>query len=260
MSFQSGTRAGTSLPRAVSDFLLYPGEGRVGFSGSTLKILACGSMLIDHTGAAVVRTLLRSPAVSDPALRSELGQLYTWMRAVGRLAFPIFCFLLVEGFMHTRNVEKYARRLLLFALLSEFPFDFALKSSWFYPAKQNVYFTLLIGLLVMWGQQIFRDCTVLQALVFMAGLMAGQLLRTDYGYKGVFLIEVLCLLRYYRTAQCICGGIAFSYEKWAPLSMIFCWLYNGKRGIRLKYIFYFFYPAHLLVLGAIRHFVIPALG
>lgn len=121
-----------------------------GFSGSTLKLIAVITMFIDHTGATVLRTILRHPSVSSSQTLHAFWQtVYNCSRSIGRFAFPIFCFLIVEGFQHTRNAGKYALRLLLFALLSEIPFDLALKGSWYYPAKQNVYFTLLIGLLVL---------------------------------------------------------------------------------------------------------------
>ena len=123
-----------------------------GISGSTLKLIAILSMLIDHAGATIIRTLWQSPVISSSVSQSRLwSEIYKISRSVGRIAFPIFCFLIVEGFLHTRNVWRYARRLFLFSLISEIPFDLALKGSWYFPEKQNVYFTLLIGLLVLIG-------------------------------------------------------------------------------------------------------------
>ena len=131
-----------------------PSNKKFGISGSTLKLIAIVSMLIDHTAATVIRALLIS---ASPDWQPGLRTLYSVSRDIGRLAFPIFCFLLVEGFLHTRNPKKYAGRLFLFALISEIPFDLALQSGWFDPGKQNVYFTLLIGLLVLMGLSYFRE-------------------------------------------------------------------------------------------------------
>jgi hypothetical protein len=129
---------------------------RRGFSGSTLKLVAIITMLIDHIGAAVLSRIV----FADGSHISEsvpLYLVYNGMRTIGRLAFPIFCFLLVEGFLHTRNVIKYAIRLAVFALISEIPFDLALFGKTFYSGYQNVFFTLLIGLLVMIGFKLVAE-------------------------------------------------------------------------------------------------------
>ena len=113
---------------------------RYGLSGSTLKLIACATMLIDHTGAALVNQIISSGSLrqNDYETWQKLVYLYKWMRGIGRLAFPIFCFLIVEGFFHTRSVRKYCERMFLFALISEFPFDYALKASVPFWQKQNV--------------------------------------------------------------------------------------------------------------------------
>lgn len=231
---------------------------KFGLSGSTLKIIAIITMLIDHTGATVVQALLRQPYITaDPQTLQTFRQLYSLMRDIGRIAFPIFCFLLVEGFIHTHDVKKYAQRLFLFALISEIPFDFALKPRWFYPGKQNVYFTLLIGLLVLWGVAVCNGQLVLQLLILVSGLLAASFLKTDYSFKGVFLIEVLYIFRSSRLYQCLCGAAAISWEIPAPAAFLPVFFYNGKRGISLKYFFYWFYPVHLVLLGIITKFVLP---
>ncbi|MDD2960124.1 MAG: TraX family protein [Lachnospiraceae bacterium] len=231
---------------------------RFGISGSTLKFIAIITMLIDHTGATVVYALTRQPYITaNPETLALVRHLYTLMRDIGRIAFPIFCFLLVEGFLHTHDVKKYASRMFLFALISEIPFDFALKPSWFYPSKQNVYFTLLIGLLVLWGITACYGKIVLQLLILVAGLLAANLLQTDYSYKGVFLIEVLYLFRFSKLYQCLGGAAAISWEVPAPIAFIPVFFYNGKRGISLKYFFYWFYPVHLVLLGIITKCILP---
>ena len=225
-------------------------------SGSVLKLIAIILMLIDHTGLMI---LYNYPATT--ATLFHFGGIdYSWYRIfrdIGRAAFPIFCFLLVEGFIHTHDVKKYAQRLFLFALISEIPFDFALKPRWFYPGKQNVYFTLLIGLLVLWGVAVCNGQLVIQLLILVSGLLAASFLQTDYSFKGVFLIEVLYIFRSSRLYQCLCGAAAISWEIPAPAAFLPVFFYNGKRGISLKYFFYWFYPVHLVLLGIITKFVLP---
>ncbi len=231
-------------------------ERSFGISASTLKLFAVFSMLVDHTGATVIYTLCSSPAVrADARLYNTLVRLYSMMRAFGRLAFPIYCFFIVEGFLHTRSAAKYAERLFIFALISEIPFDFALKRNWFYPSKQNVYFTLLFGLLAIWGFAACEGTETIQLLVMVAAMQIATLMNTDYGMRGVFLIEILYILRHSKLYQCIGGAAVISWERWAPLSFIPLYFYNGKRGLRLKYFFYAFYPVHLLILGILKRCV-----
>ncbi len=258
---KKGTTITNASPASDSlDMKLYRGfvGSEYGFSGTMLKTFAIVIMLIDHAGASVVSSVLRHMSVSSsPDLYRQLKALYSLMRGVGRLAFPIFCFLIVEGFFHTRNRLRYARRLFLFALISEFPFDYCLKPSYIYWQKQNVYFTLLIGLLVIWMMDLLKERPCLQYLCLASGMMLARAMMTDYNYKGVFLIAVLYLLHEHRFYECAGGAAAIAWETWAPLSFILCFLYNGKRGRGLKYLFYCFYPGHLLILGTIRHYLLP---
>ncbi len=235
-----------------------------GISGSTLKLIAIITMFIDHAGATVILAITRHPAIiADPARLALWRHIYSISRSVGRLAFPIFCFLLVEGFLHTHDIWKYAQRLFLFALISEIPFDIALKTGWYDPGKQNVYFTLLIGLLVLIGIRWITDNDsrnlFLAVIPIAIGMYVALKIDTDYNYKGVFLIAVLYLMRHSRLYQCLGGAAAISWELPAPLAFIPVYLYNGKRGLKLKYIFYWFYPVHLMLLYVLKTYVIPAL-
>lgn len=227
--------------------------GKKGISGSTIKMIAIISMLIDHVGAVVVERMLYFPQQGE-----WLWTLYTILRSIGRLGFPIFCFLLVTGFMHTRNVWKYALRLGVFALLSEVPFDLAFSGSWMYMGYQNVFFTLLIGLLVM----IFLDRVekqkwhiALKLPLWIAGITAGmyaaEFLKTDYAAIGVMCIVAIFIFRRQRLAQVIVGAVVFLWEIPASLAFLPVAAYNGKRGWRMKYVFYAFYPCHLLALYGI---------
>ncbi len=139
---------------------------RHGLDGSQLKLIAVLTMLADH----IAFLLLGRGYI--PALAAELRRLtgagttqaayttlrasydswllaYRVMRSIGRIAFPIYAFLLVEGFFHTRNWRRYTVRLAVFALLSEIPFNLMTASHMVSPVAQNVFFTLLLGLLMM---------------------------------------------------------------------------------------------------------------
>lgn len=143
------------------------GEKTGGISGSTIKLIAVAAMLVDHTAAVILARLLVERGYSAAYWGGE-SQLAVWMehngvlyytyevmRGIGRLGFPVFCFLLVEGFRKTRNLKKYAMRLGIFALVSEVPFNLALAGRVWEPRYQNVYFTLFLGLLVLCAYGFF---------------------------------------------------------------------------------------------------------
>ena len=208
---------------------------RCGLSGTALKYIACITMLIDHIGASCIEAGILLPALAAGAAScggipvSTLLAADRVLRYIGRLAFPIFCFLAVEGFLHTHDVKKYVRRLLLFGLLSEVPFDLAFFRTPFAPQHQNVYWTL--------------------ALVA----------NTVYHAIGVLIICTLYLTRADRKRQCLAGALLFLFELTAPLAFVLVWFYNGQRGAcspLLKKAFYWFYPVHLLVLAGITNLML----
>lgn len=231
---------------------------RFGLSGSTLKLIAMLSMLIDHFGAVIVGPYTDSvlETAGYEAVR-RLTECYDLLRDIGRFAFPIFCFLLIEGFLHTGNVWRYAGRLLLFAVISEVPFDLAFRDGIFDIGSQNVFFTLLIGLLMLIGLKAIKDRiqlpmfvkALLSLLTIAASMLAAYYLKTDYSFIGVFSIAVIYLFKRNRIGQAIAGAVSFCWELPAPLAFIPVYLYNGKRGWKMKYIFYLFYPLHLLILS-----------
>lgn len=228
-------------------------------TGAALKWIAVITMLIDHIGAVV----LEKGAVY--AYKHQLAgaldydsihfvlQVDIWLRRVGRIAFPIFCFLLLEGFFHTSDRKKYAMRLLLFALISEIPFDLAFRYQILEFTYQNVLFTLLIGLLTIWTMDVLRrKHAALALLPAGAGILAGYFMQTDYNWKGVLLILVLYLFYQYPAEKTAAGCLCLLWEPVACLAFLFLNLYNGKKGRSIKFFFYWFYPAHLLVLVTIR--------
>lgn len=244
-------------------------EVKRGISGSTLKLIALMTMLIDHVGAVVVFRMI----IDNNTRNGMVGMIaydnlyitYQVLRSIGRIAFPIFCFLLVEGFQKTRNKAKYMLRLGAFALISEIPFDLALSSKVLEFAYQNVFFTLLIGMITILAMDTVENkmrniaseravgfMTAVKYLaelaIFAAGAFVAELLRTDYGAKGVMCIVVLYLFRWNKAMQIVAGACAFLWEWIASFAFIPIAFYNGKRGLNLKYVFYLFYPLHLLIL------------
>lgn len=230
---------------------------RFGLSGSTLKFIAMITMLIDHIGAVVwLRYILDMQShISSVEQYNSMVMLYRVMRGIGRIAFPIYCFLLVEGFQKTRNLKKYILRLGVFALIAEVPFDLAFTARVFSLSYQSVMLTLLVGVLTMWGVSLLerhvknKILLVLGgALVIALGAGAAELMKMDYGYLGILCIMVLYALRRVKWMQILGGCLVFSWEVWTPVAFLPIAFYDGRRGLRLKYVFYLFYPLHLLIL------------
>lgn len=230
-----------------------------GVSGSALKLLAIVTMLTDHIAATVLVRMLRAGA------GQELYIVYNAMRQIGRIAFPIYCFMLVEGLEHTRSRWRYAARLGSFALISEIPFDLAFSSRVLEFGYQNVFFTLTIGLGTMiaveeigkrrWGADGEGRQTVtglvLTALAAAAGMRLAALLQTDYGWRGVACILILYFFRRRRALALVMGYAAFVLflgELAALPAFLALALYRGRKGYSCKYFFYGFYPLHLLLL------------
>lgn len=239
-----------------------PSEGRMRpwykvMNGNTLKMIALITMLIDHVGAAILEEGVIKGYNAGTLPISYETALWWWnvdriLRLIGRVSFPIYCFLLVEGFVHTRSVKKYAVRLGIFALIAEVPFDLAFYHSFWYVEHQNVFFTLLLGLAAMEAIRYFeaRLGQRWQGLViaFLCCVM-GDLLNTDYGAFGVFFIIVLYMFRNCGWLRTILGCVLIAWETTAPLAFVPIGMYNGERGkLRMKYIFYWIYPVHLVVL------------
>lgn len=229
---------------------------RCGLSGTALKFVACVTMLLDHIGASCIEARYGT-AANCPA---GLLKLDLTLRLIGRLAFPIFCFLLVEGFLHTHDVKKYIQRLLLFGVVSEIPFDMAFFRTPFAWQHQNVYWTLALGVIALAAMQRFQDAA--GRLTWQGGAaavvcaLAAELAATDYGAIGVALIAALYLTRNSRTQQSILGAGMMLFELTAPLAFVLTWFYNGQRGRCpqwAKWAFYLFYPVHLVVLGVLTN-------
>lgn len=235
----------------------------------TLKIIAIATMLIDHIGASLLETVLYSGKAGLPGYWYEADRV---LRSMGRAAFPIFAFLLVEGFFYTHSRKKYLERLLLFAVLSEIPFNLAFHGFLFYPGAQNVFWTLAMGFAVIWGAagmykwsktgRKFTEKSGMAALfavtAVLAGCFAAVLLRTDYDGYGVLLIALFYFGKQAKIPRlfiCTAGYLLFLWEPWSLIGFLLILFYNGekkKRGKGFQYFFYLFYPVHLSIFGLIR--------
>lgn len=237
-------------------------KGFRGLSSLTLKVIALVTMTIDHIAASGL---------------ADMGQGTYWlMRGIGRIAFPIYCFLLAEGFRHTRSRGRYLLRLVLFAVPSELAFDLAFNGGAWAPHSQSVMPTLAIGLVTLWGMEWCGGALervlgtpppkglllAAQAAVTLVGCAAGEALRTDYGGGGVVLAVLFYALgrRPAALAAAVAALLYLCYgglELAALAALIPIFLYNGEKGRPLpalvgRYGFYAYYPLHLFLLYALR--------
>lgn len=213
-----------------------------------LKFLACAIMLLDHIGATLIP--------------------WGTLRIIGRLAFPIFCFLLAEGAHYTRNPRNYLLRLGIGAILSELPFDLALFGSWSWQ-HQSVMITLLLGAMALLAMKRMTQ-PLLKILVLLLFACLADFMNTDYGGAGVLMIALFGLTRerkygwlvqllgmYLICRWIIPGGVVWFIgryvfiEIFAILALIPIWLYSGKKSTSsraVQWAFYLFYPVHLSIL------------
>ena len=258
---------------------------RFALTTAHLKWIAIITMLIDHLTAGLLLPYFQMMIRQDYLWYADgPGKVvYYWyyiLRGVGRVAFPLFCFMIVEGFWHTRDRRKYLVRLTVFGFLSEIPFDLAFEHSLFCVDSQNVFFTLAIGLaaiMVLEGiltrlpKVIWRYSLLIVVIVFFAAL--AWAIRTDYGACGVLLIIVFYLFRekpVYRNLLVIvllyATGYRYDWENYqftfqlqsallemvGVVSLILIKFYQGEKGRNLpKYFFYLFYPVHLLLIAGV---------
>ena len=206
-------------------------------SGSWLKMIAMLSMTIDHMAYYY--------GIENPYL-------YELMRTIGRIAFPTFAFLLAEGFVHTKNRQKYMLSLFIFALLSEIP--------WFllnHDGSHNVLFTLLAGVL---GLYVLENCkNRWLTMAFITSIACATIFAdTDYSWKGFGLVLIFYMFRGRPELQTL-FGIPLMYEYGITgilMAFAVIWLYNGERGFVMgkawKYAFYAFYPVHLMLIYFLR--------
>jgi len=238
-----------------------------------LKLIACITMLIDHIGATIVLQLVY--AAESAGDYRQLYGIYQWMRIIGRLAFPIYAFLLAEGSFHTRNPQKYALRLFLAALIAEIPYDLGLHGalSW---QHQNVMITLLLSFLALQAMKK-TPSPALKLLIALPFSILARYLHGDYGSNGVWLVVLFALTRDlpHRGLWQFLGiwmifspghlmmlnwldGFSLQIQELAVLAVVPISLYSGSKRSRskaLQWAFYLFYPVHTALLWIIQEVI-----
>lgn len=216
-----------------------------------LKLVAIISMLIDHVGSAFFPEAV-------------------WMRCVGRLAFPIFCYCMTVGLLYTHNIKKYFIRLGVFALISQPFYVLAFHPTDFFAqfTNWNIFFTLFLSLLAMWG---FKER---KWWLFVLAFFVVSWWNFDYSSNGILLMLLFYLCRakpalgaalytiFWGMAllptnplspfAVTVGSYTFSGEVFALLALPLIFLCTKVNPKIPKWVFYGFYPAHLAVIALIR--------
>lgn len=215
-------------------------------NGFRLKMIAFASMVVDHVGYVFF---------------PEMG----FMRIIGRLAFPIFAFLVAEGVYRTKDLKKYLLRMLGAAIVTEVIFDLAFYGQWFHIGHQNVMFTfslVIAGYMLM--EKLSHNQKDLKWLVAFGVAFLGSMLRVDHGMFGIMIVMVFILMRdqkYYKFLLAALIMVSYTllgsqYYAFSALAIPLLYLYDNRQGIRAKYLFYVLYPGHLLVIFLIQVFLV----
>lgn len=223
-------------------------------SGAKLKYIAFISMLIDHTNNALITPMLNGKGI--------LLYISNAFSIIGRIAFPIFMFFLIEGFFKTRSRKKYLASLLIFGLISEVPFDMFVSRSFFEPNWNNMMFTLSLCLGVIWLIDSLRAKLKSTLLWFIASLptlgiscFIATWLSLDYDYHAILVAYIFYIFRQKPIIGVGLGYISIIKELWSILGFGLTLTYNGDRGRQYKWLNYAFYPVHLLILGILRFYL-----
>ena len=220
-------------------------------SGSALKLIACISMLSDHMAKF---WFYRFPWANEVwfTVAGRAMSLSHLMQMFGRFAFPIFVFLLIEGFEKTKNRKKYGISLFVLALLSEIPFDLMLGHNIVLIQRQNVMFTLLLGYLAMCSLERFKDKPLVSLSLLVVMFLISRYMHADYQTIGFVFILLMYGLRKELIIRCVACPVLLKMKLMVFLSLLLTCMYNGKRGFIktpvLKYSFYAFYPVHMLLI------------
>lgn len=248
-------------------------ENKFEITGTGVKTIAVVTMLIDHVAAGLLKYWLSTHAGSQDV--SIYYDIYWIMRSIGRMAFPLYCYMLVEGFLHTSNLQKYVLRILGMAVISEVPFDLALRWQLIDIEHNNVMWELALGLVVLlcMHRVLFNMDTIIKSevlrrgmavAIMLVGMLIGHVLNLDYSNSGIACIAMMYFLYGYTRQQRLISyatGVLMlalmsgSIEIYAFLMLIPLYFYEGHRGRDskvLRVFFYTFYPLHLITIYVVR--------
>jgi hypothetical protein len=224
----------------------------------TLKIIALTAMFFDHLWVVFPDTFP------------------FWFRGIGRLAWPIFAYLLAEGFRHTKAREKFLMRLLAFAVISEIPYDIVFGNDINFFANTNIFYTLFLGGMAICLCERLKERRGWQTMAVIGAVLPtavlAEILSVDYGGMGVLFIFAMYAIK--SNTPRLIAFVAFTLSQFIPLVMAYSLgieiptrylfmipfalaaipliaLYNDERGKQAKWLFYVAYPAHLAVLAII---------
>lgn len=185
------------------------------------------------------------------------------LNVVGRIAFPIFAFTLSEGYVHTRSLKKYLFRLFIFAVSIQMP-----SILFGYDYSMNIFFTLFLGLLSIYIFNLKKINIILKIILIGFVLFFSQKFKLDYGMYGILLIMNFNIFRDYKFKILMNFLVLNVFNMIFPkvfdlvdtqffslISLVFIFMYNGKKGRSMKYFFYLFYPIHFFILEVINFFL-----
>lgn len=220
-------------------------------NGAQLKYIAFASMFIDHFNKAIITPFLTGSGV--------LNIITTIFDILGRIAFPIFCFFIVEGFFKTKSRRKYLRNLLIFAIISEIPYDMFQSDVFINTRSQNILWGLALGLFTIMVIDKLKErikkrplWIFVSILIVALSSLLSMLISADYEYYAIIIVYIYYLFYDKRLLASGLGFLVIIKEIYAILGFATVLLYNGEKGKQNKIFNYLFYPVHLLVLGIIR--------
>jgi len=224
------------------------------FTGAQLKYIAFISMLIDHVNNALI-----TPMLDGSGFLLYLSNIFS---ILGRIAFPIFVFFIVEGFFKTKNRGKYLLTLIVFGIISEVPFDMFTSKTFFNPYWNNMMFTLALCLISIWIIDVLKEkikskalwYTVSIIIVIFSGFLSMQL-SLDYDYHAVVAAYIFYIFYDKPLIGAGLGYLSIIKEIYSVFGFALTLTYNGKRGKQCKWINYLFYPVHIFILGILRFYL-----
>ena len=220
-------------------------------NGAQLKYIAFTSMFIDHFNKAII-----TPFLTGTGPLNVITRIFD---ILGRIAFPIFAFMIVEGFFKTKSRWKYLRNLLIFAIISEIPYDMFQSAVFINTWSQNILWGLALGLFTIMVIDKLKEkikkrpLWIFVSIIIVAiSSLGSMLISADYEYYAIIIIYIYYL---FYDKRLLASGLSYLLiikEIYAILGFATVLLYNGEKSKQNKIFNYFFYPVHLLIFGIIR--------